>query len=263
MNLLFTSNLNYLRHIIEVVRSIESTTPGTFDVFIISDDIKVEDIIKYQEYYKKSTFHVITIDETSFKDARTSKRYPLNIYYRIFAGYLINVEVKRILYLDPDVVVIKDLTLLYNISLDDKIMAGASHLTPFLKFVNRIKNRTPKDHLYINTGILLMDLDLMRKTIKKEDIYRAIDKYSLVLTLPDQDIINILYGDKLKLIEKEKYNYGDRDLNKYNLFHPFNKRGYKYIDDVTVIIHYYGRNKPWKKNYKGILNKYYKEIVQL
>ena len=28
----------------------------------------------------------------------------------------------------------------------------------------------------------------------------------------------------------------------------------------AVIIHYYGDNKPWKENYKGILNVFYDEL---
>ena len=31
----------------------------------------------------------------------------------------------------------------------------------------------------------------------------------------------------------------------------------KWVEDNCCIIHYFGKNKPWKDNYKGILKKFY------
>ena len=35
-----------------------------------------------------------------------------------------------------------------------------------------------------------------------------------------------------------------------------------WVRDNVVIIHYYGKNKPWKDNYKGILNCFYNEVIE-
>lgn len=34
-----------------------------------------------------------------------------------------------------------------------------------------------------------------------------------------------------------------------------------WIRQNTVIVHYYGKNKPWKKDYKGFLDVFYHETL--
>ncbi|MCB9498617.1 MAG: glycosyltransferase family 8 protein [Bacillales bacterium] len=256
MNLLFTSNKNYLFHIIEVLSSIRTHNNCHLDVYIISNDIKTDDFNVYKNILSDMSFVTMSIDESLFKKGRTSSRYPLDIYYRLFASFFLPEDMDRILYLDPDIAVIGDLNELYNMPFNDKMFIGASHLSSFLLWFNQLKNGTKKDHLYINTGVILMNLELMRKSVKIEDISDIIKKKRWVMTLPDQDVLNILYGDKISLVSKFKYNLADRDIRKYNLFHK-NKIDLEWIKKNTVIIHYYGRNKPWKKSYKGILNAFY------
>ena len=81
--------------------------------------------------------------------------------------------------------------------------------------------------------------------------------------LPDQDIIVSTYGDKIKLVDSLKYNLGERTLNTYNMNHPQNPIGLKWICKNTVIIHYFGRNKPWNKQYRGRLNCFYHKIEKI
>lgn len=78
--------------------------------------------------------------------------------------------------------------------------------------------------------------------------------------MPDQDIIVGVFGKDIKLIDELKYNLGERALNLYNLNNPKEPINLKWVCKNTVIIHYYGRNKPWKKNYIGILNCFYEKV---
>jgi len=256
MNLLFTANKNYLIHIVEVLSSIRAHNGDHLDVYIISNDIKENDFKEFENILKDMSFVTMSIDESFFKKGRTSSRYPLDIYYRLFASFFLPKDMDRILYLDPDIAVIGNLKELYHMPFNDNMFIGASHLSGFLLRLNQLKNGVKKDHLYINTGVILMNLELMRKNVKKEEIYETIQKKRWIMTLPDQDVLNILYGDKITLVSQFKYNIADRDITKYNLFHK-NKIDLKWIKNNTVIIHYYGRNKPWKKSYKGILNAFY------
>ena len=48
----------------------------------------------------------------------------------------------------------------------------------------------------------------------------------------------------------------------YQLHAPFEKdMTLDWVRKNAVIIHYCGRNKPWKENYKGILDVFYRETV--
>ena len=81
--------------------------------------------------------------------------------------------------------------------------------------------------------------------------------------MPDQDILVSIFGDKIKLVDSLKYNLGERTLNTYNINHPQNQIGLRWICKNTVIIHYFGRNKPWNKQYIGRLDCFYHKIEKL
>ena len=56
------------------------------------------------------------------------------------------------------------------------------------------------------------------------------------------------------------YNLSDRMLAFYNSNPKHEKLDLEWIRKNTVILHYYGRQKPWKENYRGILDVFYREL---
>ena len=57
-----------------------------------------------------------------------------------------------------------------------------------------------------------------------------------------------------------RYNLSDRVLNQYNAVKGRRKRDIDWVRRHTVIIHYCGRNKPWKSEYHGALGVFYNEL---
>lgn len=257
MNILFTTNNNYLVHVFETIRSLETDNPGNHQIYIISNDVKDEDITKYKKFLKyEHHFEVINITDEDLKGAPISKRYPRVIYYRLFAAQLLPETIDKILYLDPDIIVKGNLDELYQMEMHDNLFVGSSNIKGFLLRFNQVKNGARKNYQYINTGVLLMNLKEMRKVIKSTDIYTFIKNKKYVLTLPDQDIINALYGNRIITVDALKYNLSDRAITLYNLKHR-KKIDMHWVKENTIIIHYLGRNKPWKDNYRGILKPFY------
>ena len=120
-----------------------------------------------------------------------------------------------------------------------------------------------KDSAYINSGVMLMNLALLRKEQDLNEVFNYIKRYKNRLLLPDQDVLSGLYGSKTKTVDSLVYNISDRYLALYNL-DPENWRqkiDLNWVRENTVIIHYCGRNKPWKDNYLGILDVFYKELL--
>ena len=110
------------------------------------------------------------------------------------------------------------------------------------------------DDIYINSGVMLMNIKLLRKEQNKEDVYSFIRKNKNNLMLPDQDVISGLYANKILPLDTYVYNMTEKLLKqKYFLPHISER----WIKENSVIIHYCGRNKPWQKKYKGSLNSFY------
>ena len=80
--------------------------------------------------------------------------------------------------------------------------------------------------------------------------------------MPDQDIISSIFGEHIKLVDSLLYNFGEREWNKYNAKNLTKRIDLKWIRRNTVIIHYYGKNKPWNEKYIGKLNLFYDKTVE-
>lgn len=256
MNILVTLNANYLNVLVVMLKSLAvSNLHRRFDVYVMNDKLTNENI----EFLKKNTLKNINIIDLKVSDktldkAPITKRYPKEMYYRILASQYLPKKVERILYLDPDLVVINKIDKLYNMKLDNYYFAAASHIWGILQTFNRMRLRMRNNDLYINSGVMLMNIKLLRKEQDTNDVYDFISKNKNKLMLPDQDVISGLYANKILPLDPYVYNMTEKLLNQAYFLPHVNER---WIKDNSVIIHYCGRNKPWKNNYKGILNKFY------
>jgi lipopolysaccharide biosynthesis glycosyltransferase len=59
-----------------------------------------------------------------------------------------------------------------------------------------------------------------------------------------------------------RFNLSDRILGFYNADIKNKRRNINWVRQNTAIIHYCGKNKPWKSNYKGKLGVFYRELLQ-
>jgi lipopolysaccharide biosynthesis glycosyltransferase len=118
------------------------------------------------------------------------------------------------------------------------------------------KNGATKEHVYANTGVLLMNLSLLRKEQSVDEVLAYVRRKRWLLTLPDQDIISTLYGLKIALVDNKIYNLSEREIRWYNRRHA-KKIDEDWVERHAKIIHYLSKNKPWKQGYKGILKPWY------
>lgn len=257
MNILVTLNSNYLDVLVVMLKSLAASNKyRKFDVYVMNDSLTVKEF----DYLKEKVFKNINIIDLKVKDkildeAPVTKRYPKEMYFRILAAHYLPKKVDRILYLDPDLVVINKIDKLYNTKLDNYYFAAASHIWGILQTFNRIRLRMNSDNIYINSGVMLMNIKLLRCVQDKNEVYNFIKKNRNKLMLPDQDVISGLYANKILPLDPYVYNMTEKLLNQAYFMPHINKR---WISENSVIIHYCGKNKPWKNNYKGILNEFYK-----
>lgn len=262
MNILVTLNSNYLNVLIVMLKSLAyNNKHQKFDVYVMNESLTEKDI----EYLKENTMKNINIidlkiNDKELEEAPVTKRYPKEMYYRIFAAYYLPKKVKKILYLDPDLVVINKIDKLYNTNLDNYYFAAASHIWGILQTFNQIRLRMNSNNVYINSGVMLMNIKLLRENQNRDEVYHFIKQNKSKLMLPDQDVISGLYGNKILPLDPYAYNMTEKLLNqKYFLPHISER----WIKENSVIIHYCGKNKPWNKLYKGKLNKFYQFYDQI
>lgn len=184
------------------------------------------------------------------------------MYYRLLAGELLPQNLEKIIYIDPDILVINSLSALWEMDISGFLFAGASHTgkTDMANNVNKIRLGTDTD--YYNSGFLLINLKRAREEIVPEEIFAYADENYKNLLLPDQDILNAMYGHKIYPLEDVIYNYDARNYSTY-LLKTKGEADMGWIMENTVILHFCGRDKPWKKNHRSRFTSLYKHYMNL
>lgn len=261
INILVTLDENYLPHLNVMLASLLHSNPDCdFDVYLLHAVIGEEALIQTRSLLAPSG-RLISVQAADLEldDAPTTARYPREIYYRIFAARYLPQSLDRILYLDPDIIVNGSIKELYQLPMGDCYFAAASHTGEFLRMVNGIRLDMEEDSPYINSGVMLMNLELLRREQNYEDVFRFMEEMKNRLILPDQDIISSLYGSRICALDTYRYNMTERLFQRHS---PFEKGlDLHWVREHSVIIHYCGRNKPWKEKYLGQLDVFYRETV--
>lgn len=260
MNILTAINKKYLPYFAAMVRSFADNNPGEHTVYIATKEVTGADLEAYRPYIPgRVRFCPVAFCEDILEGAPTEKRWPKEIYYRIFAAEYLPESVDRVLYLDSDIIVKGDISGLYDIPFEDNFFVATTNVhSPFLKWFLRVKNGADRGTVYVNTGVLLMNLEKLRREQSREEVLGYIARRKFFLTLPDQDVISTLYGHKIKIEDGYVYNLNERKIRGWNRRHRGDgKIGKDWVDKRAKIIHYIGRNKPWKEKYRGILKPYY------
>ncbi len=159
-------------------------------------------------------------------------------YYRLLIPLLLHLD--RCIYLDSDIIVCDDLSDLYTVPMEGYEVAGvlaAGYQQRYGKIIG-----IPSMDTYINAGVLLMNLDEMRKnSFTQNAISISENRYPS----SDQDIINILSYGKIKLLSFS-YNYQPACVGKIDLEEIFGKEDADNAEKNPKIIHYLAPQKPWE-----------------
>lgn len=252
INLLLTLDKNYINPLCAMLSSLTKSNGGeSFAVYVAHSSLDESDFDKIKSAVAGFDFTVkpIRLDDDLFADAPTKKRISKETYYRVFAPLYLPQSVHRILYIDPDTVVINPLKNFYNTPFNGNALIGAKHFDGLMDLWNRKRLFMKKSPRYINAGIMLMNLDEMRKGFDKEKVFGIIRQKTPVLFLADQDLINILYDGKIGYESEYLINLDERCCKRLP-----QDSALKIVRATAVIVHFNGKYKPWKPNYKGVLS---------
>lgn len=265
MNLLFAIDDNVVDQLLTTLYSIEENTPNVpLSIYVIQKS-KLKQTDKIVSFCETThvDYYPIIIGSELFKDAPTTDRYPATIYYRLLAHKYLPAELDRILYLDVDILVINNLLPLYKLDFENNLYAAASHsalANDVTDSINKLRLGNYEAESYYNSGVLLMNLPLIREQVHTQDIFDYIEANKLALLLPDQDVLNGLYGHQFKQIPDEIYNYDARMSTLYQALGA-GVWNLDWVIEHTVVLHFCGRDKPWKSEYRGRYSGLYKHYA--
>ena len=263
MNLLFCINPKFRPLLCQCLRSIvKNGGEECYDAYILHSDLTGADMDAVRAVSDRVSCRFLSVDAGDFDGFPESSRYPRQIYYRLAAPLLLPEELDRILYLDVDTLVINPLKELYTMDFQGNYYIACTHIREALTKLNDRRLNVPDGSPYVNTGVMVLNLPALRENLTMDEIRRTALQKIDSFWLPYQDLLTVLHGDKILLADTQKYNLSDRILNIYNA-NPKNPRhNLDWVRENTVVIHYCGKNRPWKPHYIGQLGVFYEETVK-
>ncbi len=204
----FSTDDNYAPYLDVAVASLidNASKAHKYRIVVLNTGLKPESIemVKQNE---RDGFDIDFIDiskelegiRNSFKDVY---HFSVAAYYRLFIASLFP-EYNKILYLDCDLVILGDVSELYGTDLGENILAACPEAfvqnTPeFRRYAEVALGLNPDD--YINTGVLLIDLNAFRKYEIEKKFVKLITDYDFDLLDPDQAYINYLCRGKILVL---------------------------------------------------------------
>ena len=238
----FDNNYYYITHV-----SMKSVMLNqNFNTFIIFHILVSKDIYKEQKIVidkicqeHKNCKIIYHIMNQEFKEFSTKGKINKTTatFYRIILPKLIPNE-KKILYFDSDTLIYRDLNEIYNYNIDDNYFVGQFEGKPIKKYGKDLRD-------FICGGVLLINLDNLRKDKIFEKMIDFLTKNNRTLHFLDQDAINVVCNKKNGFFPKHYISSGYCDLNLFEYVIKSKKDYIKYPDNNPYIIHFKALTKPW------------------
>ena len=245
----YCSNRKLYRYLALNIYSLLKYNNRIEKIYLVLEDDTIDDIPYLKEVLNKYQVEIEVINFTKyqFNYLREDCENLDTIYSNFcFAKLLLSEFTKedKIIYLDMDTIVRNDLSLLWEFDLNDNYALGAKDYGVLdNNYHYGTLNTSCK---YINTGVMVLNLNKIRQDNLVEKLFNYINSHKLVY--PDQDSFNIVCDSKIGYIPSI-----------YNYVWKVTKEIYNY--DLAVIFHYPGEKEYWvtdRKHAEEYYDEYYK-----
>ena len=245
----FTVDDGYIPFLAVTLQSLIDTSSNEkeYVIKILYTNITEENIEKIKKYERKNiniefvnlSYYIEKVKDKLY----TRDYYTKTTYFRLFIPNLYP-QYNKAIYLDSDIVLLKDVALLYDVDLENNLVGAVPDdvIQTFEVFQTYVEKVVGVAHYenYFNAGVLVMNLDELRKFKFQEKFIYSLEKIKFAVA-QDQDYLNRLCKGRVKLL--------DPGWNRM----PISKKS---IDEKNIkLIHYNLAYKPW--HFEDILYKDY------
>lgn len=242
MNILISVNRNYLDKAKTMLHSLRRNhSEDGITVYLINHSLRGTEINKFRKYLKKHLrmeLMVIDISITAFDQLPLdTNRFSIEIYYRVIAQFLLPQTVERIMWLDADIIICGNISEFYYQDFEGSLLAVCPDVNCEDKDIILIKEKLglTNDHIYFNSGVLLLNIEALRETTTLHEIVQSAQSIAQYLVYPDQDLLNYFYTGRVKYCNQNKYNCQVTAVASLTQ---------NQINDISIL-HYAGFHKPW------------------
>lgn len=248
MNIACVLDRNYLQHCAIMLKTLRKANPEEkLNVYILHDGIYTKDSYRFIDFAISfvDTLSFIQIDNERIKHFPVSRHISLTSYFRLFLPLVLPAQMNRVLFLDADMVINRNISGLWLTDLQGKSL-GAVVGPNSDRDSKRLK--LSSDLAYFNAGVMLIDLELWRTKNILEESIKFVNDYTERILFWDQDVLNHIFNNDWLSLDPEwndlsfLKHIGDKDLD-LNDMNYLESSAHK----EPSIIHFAGGGeyKPW------------------
>lgn len=274
MNIVYSSNDNYARHLAASMLSVidSNRDEKKIDFYILNVGLSEDNINNLTSVAQNSNRNIHFVDFSDIKKRLKSTdlsvgSFSIEMYCRLFLADALPISENRVLWIDCDTIIKDNLHEIYFCDMGTCAI-GAVIDQPNFGIKVLCEDAEIPEGKYYNSGIILANLDLWRQENLSSKFTEYIAERISSLSFPDQSILNHVMYNKIYTLPI-KYNTVTptlflsykKMLTKWG--QPFySKTEYNNAKKKPVIIHY-TNFRPWKKWCLHPLKKYYRQYLKM
>lgn len=144
-------------------------------------------------------------------------RWALSAVLRLFSPWLLDESISRVLYMDSDILCCGSLKELFDtdvscIAMCNEISGNVSQIQQ-----GNVRPHVPT-RIYCNSGVVLFNLDYLRKNYTFHQIYTALNEVNGKVVYLDQDFLNIYFQGKIDVLNAFHYNFQAYELRETEFY---------------------------------------------
>ena len=250
-NILISVNDAYVKHCIVMLSSYFRHNSSNSTIYLLYNHINYNKYKELETFILSHNSRLVGI-KLSLEDVELPKnidsRFSEEVYYRIVASKLLPQNIDRALWLDSDLIVLGDISNLYDMNFDGKSIIACRDFNYDSNSICSLKKELGLEngHDYFNSGVILFNLRKIRKNPPQTQMTQIIKRIGDKIVYPDQDILNLIYTSDVKYTNRIRYNFQTNLTNDVD------------ADNLGIIcLHYAGNKKPWDPLHSRNVAKYY------
>jgi lipopolysaccharide biosynthesis glycosyltransferase len=256
----------YTKHVAVVMQSIfaNAASEDRYEFHVLTMGITPESERRLVEVATRSeaTLRVHKVD-ANLLSGFTVTYVTLDSYIRLLLPEVLPNH-DKVLYLDADLIVMDSLRELWDTNIENFAAAAARDgmtITKGLDLEHFEAFNFPKEHIYFNAGVLLLNLKVLREMQLLERVKVWAEKNSHLMKHNDQDALNVILAGKIVHCHL-RWNLQAPLIAPIQLGWKCSQEHVKAVSDPGIV-HYVTNRKPWRKEFKlPYQSLYFKYLAQ-
>lgn len=213
----------------------------TITIYLIDEDISERNKKKINDTLTKGKTTLIWI---AIQDAippgtnlpLDNSLFPISVYARLCIPYFLPKQIKKVIYLDADTLVVDDIRKLWDVDIANHSVAAVIDRSETVDsawagIANYAELGIPAKSKYFNSGVMVIDVERWRIEDAPAAIFQCVEKNLRYASYPDQYGLNVYFANRWYELDP-----GWNSYSQSNLPNPY-------------IIHFIGR-KPIYREYR-------------